>query len=572
MKLKKTWIGICVGVMYVLGMIFAIGVTGFVSGLLPSYNRYLVAGVGIAACAIASLVISWILSIIGDKINDIENVNNFRRPIWLEIVIVIALIITGIFTYSRYAMLVTEFSGNISLYDSAIVVQNTQNVQTFGIADSLYVGLLRSVISFLGNTLGAALLLNIALRIAMAVFVYIAVRLSMGMASAIIAGGLLLAIPAFGYSTREIGSDQLILTAFAFELLLAVIYVKGFEKSIGNHIVYKIISVIFGALTGAMIYFEAGSAVVIVFALSAWMLADMCGDTFNVCINEILALFSGVAAFIGMLALEGGIDRIYDTYHAWTWRFYGFNDSSWIKMINDSIPNTYFAVGLLAAALLPAWLTLIRDRCERIVPWLAFSVIGIVLSLFLGETVMNSEVFIITAIVLLISCGISCAAYNDIAKDITEESKEVAEKDEVSSKDPIGKDEDESKAKTKNETEALDKSLTTDETSEKNEIGEDLVSEETEKKDEEKKTPRFVPEGMVLPTGDEDEEDLVPNFNMKRQEMSDIGVLSIGPAKKKQENEVQEDSKNPEEPDAKSTSEDKDDFDIITGPGDDFDI
>nr|MCR5657622.1 hypothetical protein [Butyrivibrio sp.] len=93
------------------------------------------------------------------------------------------------------------------------------------------------------------------------------------------------------------------------------------------------------------------------------------------------------------------------------------------------------------------------------------------------------------------------------------------------------------------------------------------VSEETpmaEEKPEPKKpsAPRFVPEGMVLPVGDEDEEDLVPRINLRRQEMEDIGIISLN----RGDQEIEEETKSePEKPK-------KDDFDIDIKDGDDFDI
>ena len=61
---------------------------------------------------------------------------------------------------------------------------------------------------------------------------------------------------------------------------------------------------------------------------------------------------------------------------------------------------------------------------------------------------------------------------------------------------------------------------------------------------------------MVLPMGEENEEDLVPHFNMNRLKMQDIGILSVGGSK---EEEAPAPAK-------------KDDFDINIAPGDDFDI
>jgi hypothetical protein len=89
---------------------------------------------------------------------------------------------------------------------------------------------------------------------------------------------------------------------------------------------------------------------------------------------------------------------------------------------------------------------------------------------------------------------------------------------------------------------------------------------------------------MVLPLGDEEAEDLVPDFNMNRPEMADIGVLSVG--KKTADTVVEAAATEPSEPETEEpeinepvedkapekTNEEKDDFDITLKPGDDFDI
>ncbi|WP_026510345.1 hypothetical protein [Butyrivibrio sp. LC3010] len=671
MKLKKTWIGVCVGVIYLLGMIFAIGVTGFVSGLFPAYDRFLVAGGTVAAAAVLAFIVSFILGQIGDRVNDIESVNSFSKPIWLEILVVISLILIGIFAYSHTAALIAEYTGNITLYDSALLSVSDTTVELNGIADVIYVGLLRIVISFLGNTLSAVFALNMILRIMMVVFAYIAIRISLGMVAGIAAGTAFFAIPAFGYSLRVVDSKQLLFTAVWFELMLVVMYVVGFEKSAGNRWFYKIFSIVLGAIIGTMIYLEAGSAAIIVFLIAAWMLADMECETINVCINEILLLLSGVAAFIGMLVFEGGMDSVPNTYYLWTWRFYGYNENSWLKMIDDSTPNTYFALGLLAAALIPAALTILRDRCEKIVPWLAFSVLGIVMSVFLGDTLTNSEVFIISSIVVLISCGVSCAAYNDIVEDIKEEPEieEDDEEDEEDEESEEGAPEAELNNSKRNaseenkiieieteQTEAFNAEANKSESeraedrnieankseSERTEVDNTEVnkfesdrpeadnvvvnlpeSEHTKvhkiqdlgsssEVEKEARTPRYVPEGMVLPTGDEDEENLVPHFNLNRPQMEDVGILSVGTAKNNDETkdeakiepkvEGEDESKAAERAELRerayqstlndkviadvindviaeinegvrhNNSSDKDDFDVVIRPGDDFDI
>ena len=554
MKLRKTWIGICVWVIYLVGMIFAIGVTGFVSGLFPAYDRYIVAGGALAVCLIAAYIIGKIASFIGNKVNENESVKEWKKPAWLEILVPMAIAVIAFFTFNRFSLLVNDFSGNIELYDSAVVAISGEGTSGLGFADAAYVGVLRIIMSFLGNSLSIVSSVNLFLRILMVLFLYIAIRASLGMVPAIACAGAAAGIPSFGYSLLNVDSKQLVITAVAMETMLVVLYVRGFETTVGTRMFYKIFSILIGALIGFMFYIEAASAIVIVFLLAAWELADMCGETFNICLNEILLLLSGVAAFIGALIYVGGPNSIQDTYYHWTWKFYGYNDNSWLLMIRDSLPNTYFALAILTFAFVPSVLYFAKDRAEKITPWLMFSVLMVVASVFLGDTVANTEVMIITAFVILISCGATCFAYVEGEEYVEEIDDDEEEKEE-----------------------------------EENEPEVEVVKEEKNEVSEQKEDkPRFVPEGMVLPMGDEDEEDLIPNFNMNRPEMAEIVMLSVGnkvdvssSEKKDKKEEIlntKEDRKSekPENADkpekSEVTEEKKDDFDITLKPGDDFDI
>jgi hypothetical protein len=596
MKLRKTWIGICVWVIYLVGMIFAIGVTGFVSGLFLSYDRYIVAGGSLAICVVAAVIIGLIGNKIGEKLNENEKIKEWKKPVWMEILVPVIIAVVAFFAFSHSSLLVSEFSGNLTIYDNATVAMSGETPQYATAAEAGYASVLRVIMSFLGNSLNVAFSINLALRIIMVLFLYIAVRISIGMLPAMVFGFVTAFVPSFGYSLRTIDSAQLIFTALAFETLLVVLYVKGFEHRVGTRWFYKLFSILLGGFMGLMIYLDAAAAVPVVFLLSAWALADIYGETFDVCINEILLLLSGVAAFIGMLIWEGGTGSVPDTYYRWTWRFYGYNNSPWLIMVKNSLPNTYFAFAILGLAFIPAILYLTKERCEKITPWLIYSVLMILVSVFLGETVANSEVMIIAAFVILISCGFACFAYVEGADDIIEidEPEEESEEEESEEVAPEEKSESEETIETEETpAESVGAKEETTETEQEKEVAEateEVKEEKTEepeqeeKKEEKEEKLRFVPEGMVLPLGDEDEEDLVPNFNMNRPEMADIGVLSVG--KKTADTVAEAAATEPSEPETEEpeinepvedkapekTNEEKDDFDITLKPGDDFDI
>lgn len=574
MRLRKTWMGICVWVIFLVGMIFAIGVTGFVSGLFPSYDRYIVAGGTFVICFVACAIISFIGTRLGDLVYRIDGIEEWKKPLWLEILIPVATSVITFFTFNSFFGLVSDYSGDMSLYDSAVVAASGQAMKPVGALENAYIMILRTMMGFLGNSLSVVSTLNLFLRILMVLFLYIAIRTGLGMAAAVVFAGASCAIPAFGYTLCSVDSAQLGFTAIAFELMLVILYVRGFERRFGSRWLYKIVSILIGAFIGMMTYIDVTAVAVVVFLLAAWELADMYGETFNICINEILLLLAGAMSFFGMLFLEGGFGGVQDTYYHWTWRFYGFNESAWLLMIRNSVPNTWFALGLLTLAFVPVIMYLAKDRTEKITPWLIFTVLVVISSVFLGDTAANSEVILISTMLLCVSCGICCFAYVEgkddaVAEPDDEEDSEVAEEteeeslkaEEACTDDKTGAEsfekadsqveiatEDKQNENTESEYKADEAGETKGNTKE-----EKNTVVEKEKSKEEK--PRFVPEGMVLPVGEEDEEDLVPNFNMKRPHMEDIGILSVGGPKKDE-----------------SASRKKDDFDIMVDPDDDFDI
>nr|MCR5746948.1 hypothetical protein [Lachnospiraceae bacterium] len=128
MKLNKTWMGICVWLIYVVGMIFAIGVTSFVSGLFSAYGKY----TGVAAITVISLLSAFILSFagcsIGKKIASGANMFKGDKAGYIsEILFPLMVIICGAILYPIY-MRVAETGGNMALINSAIVTEKNVSV------------------------------------------------------------------------------------------------------------------------------------------------------------------------------------------------------------------------------------------------------------------------------------------------------------------------------------------------------------------------------------------------------------------------------------------------------------
>ncbi len=646
MKLKKTWIGVCVFVIYLVGIIFATGVTGFVSGLFLTFGR-LIQGIVVGAlAAVIALIVSFAGNSIGKSFIGRKNMKNMMA---IEVLSPILLIACGIaFYYASSYLNIT--GGNMALYEGAKVTGNAVAPVSDSFLDYAYMMGLHGAMLLLGNGANAVVIYHIVLRAVLLLCMYFSLRMTMGILGAYVSTILMIVIPVFANSLTVISSANLFFAAFSLGIMLTVMLIKGMNSGSGKNLFYTVLDIIVGLYCGSLVFMDLSGLMALVFAFFAFFIkADK--EKKSVALNWTLYLISGICGFVLSLIGWYGSAGFVPSFWKWANQFYGINTSVLFELAAESFQSLTLVLVLLSCGIAAAFAYLFSGRCERVIPWFLFIVKASVLSVVLGHTVINDQVFIATVMTICVGCLMSCFAYKEdvvaqpeeedavseeepeiaedavkddvheitvtepepekvdvsepygaIAEVITPEVVEEAKEEEV--KEQVSESEEQADNEEKVEAEEEKQEETTAEeveekaetpTTEAEEKTEAPIEEKAEEKKEEK--PRFVPEGMVLPMGEEDEESLVPNFNLKRPESEDIGIISLNRDKVSEEDENKEPAEDvtntqQEEPITDEKIEEtieeiieeikdsepaqkapvKDDFDISIEPGDDFDI
>ncbi|WP_026524221.1 hypothetical protein [Butyrivibrio sp. MB2005] len=559
MKLKKTWIGICVFVIYTVGIIFATGVTGFISGLFPVYDKRMVTALIVAALAVIALVVSAVGITIGKALNKNSGSDIKWAP---EIILPIILFIAGGCVYTWYINGIMPITGDMKLFESALVTKDGVKAVPGSILGSFYVSGLNIIMSFLGNELKSVLIYQLVLRMIMLIALYFALRNSIGIFGALAGSIATVAIPLFGLSIKHVYAGNMFFALVMLDAMLVVLFAKSVSRSDSIKPYHVIFGILTGALTGFAVYVDLAAVAVIVFMITALFSDEEEFSFKSAVVDVIIFILAGLIAFGCSVYFIGGMRPFYVSFFEYANKFYGINNSAWFASVSASWWNLVISLGMLGGAIAVIFGFIFSKRNERIVPWLFFTIVSCVLSVVCGSTVINYDMYLFLMLSILVGCAVSCFAYKD--KQPVVEKASATEAAEEPEAEPELKNEAEPELKNEAEPEP-----------------------ETEAEPAEDETPRFVPEGMVLPTGDEDEENLVPNFNMNRPEMENIGILSVG---KKEENtgwKVVCSEDDTEEPEVNEIADEateiadeaemvveakKDDFDISIDPDDDFDI
>ena len=586
MKLKKTWIGVCVFVIYLVGIIFATGVTGFVSGLFLKFGQ-LVQAIIVAACAV---VLGLIISFAGNRIGKSFIGSGIGKNTLIEVLSPIFITICGVLFY-YFSSYMSLTGGNMALYEGAKVTGGAVLPVSTSILDYVYMLGLRGCMLLLGNGANAVVIYNIVLRAVLLLCLYFSLRMTIGILGAYVSTILVISIPVFANSLSVVSSANLFFAALFMSIFFTVMLAKGMNTDAGNMAYFILFDIIVGALCGFTVFMDLGGIALLAIAFAAFfVLSDL--EEKHVAANVIIYLITGIATFaISIIGWYGNSDFIAN-FWKWANQFYGINNSELFVIATESIQSLTLILVLFVCAIAAAFAYVFSGRCERVVPWFFYIVLASVLSVVLGKTATNDQVYLMILLAIGVGCLMSCIAYKKKAVIAEAEAESQAETENNDEAQDEPKEETEEKVEIKATSKEISEVITPEEKAveakeenveepEPKEEEKEEVVEEPEPKEEK---PRFVPEGMVLPMGDEDEESLVPHFNLKRNENEDIGVISLNRDVTPKEETA---SKEPEpvkaveaEEKTEEISEEtitektpaKDDFDISIEPGDDFDI
>ena len=621
MKLKKTWMGICVWVLFLILMLGAIVYTCFYSGLVPTFGN------PVRAIITLTILVAGAIYFVLKKISDFlrEKVPFVMKgsfhPV-VEVLIPILVMTMAIVIYSALATGISV-SGDLSLYDRATVTEAAKEGTFPGFPESFYVGILHIFMQFTGNTINAAVVLQLIFGVLSILFLYIALRQGIGIFGALIIAVLISSIPVVGLSFAELSADNLLYFIFSLYFMLLVLYAKACGTSFAGGIFFKLFDIIMGLLLGLCVYLEPGMIVLISLLVAGIVIDSKEPGILSRIVNAVLFVISTASSFIGVFVYTRGSGVLGSSLAEYANAYLIKNENSAFDLLTSSRYDSL----ILCAVLLYIGSFFVfgffrgkgKMRPTKAVPFVFMSMLLLLFGKLSEKTMFNTEVMVVVLLSILAGCGLSCVTFDEqsgIEDAEAEESPEAfddpernsqiseiimpetAQKEQESAVDEAAKEETEEYY---DETPEEETEEYYDENPEEETVEEDLeeVQEETSKEDVEEvlhetpetqeipddvkevredaplqpkksESPRFVPEGMVLPVGEEDEEDIVPHFNMNRQQMDDIGILSVGNKNDNNESDTQKDIADAaEDSQAPHT---KDDFDIEIEQGDDFDI
>ncbi|SFB69258.1 hypothetical protein [Butyrivibrio sp. YAB3001] len=592
MKLKRMWPGICILIVFFIFDVIMVASSSFFSGLFPS-DDMLLAYSGIFT--VISVLIMSVLTLLMRKICDHLDTRHLSEKIGFRIVYVVILIaiLVGGTVYRVFLLSHTTAvpSGKLSLYENAMVGAVTSTVEN-DLLSIVYSTVLKGILFFTGNNLSVAFFYEIGLFMLFVLLGAIACRLLLGKCASIVFAGFVSFMPIFDehFVKAVIGTDELFLTLFGIELLLVAIYLKKASDGKYSSKLHIIWYMVVGIVVGFMAYVDVGTFVAILpLLLSVLFLLEK--ENSGGILSLIILLAFGMLSFFGMIIQEAGIYNVDITLQNWGRYFFRNLNTFSMYWTYTNYKVVYLVTLVVMSGVLLGYF---RNReFENVSPWLLSTILIFVATPFLGATRMNDQLiltiyfaFVLACVAALITTNENMALAEAKSEDITDsvESEEqmlsgvqevvtpaAKEVSDLANEPEYYDDEPEyshdegmeaSGVETKENSNAKFIDAEHDTTfsqyiasSEKEEIlpeakkqVESACKEEV-RSDIPDEKPRFVPEGMVLPVGSEDEMD-IERPKMKMPEFE--GMIALDRKEK--------------------VKPKKDDFDIPFKEGDDFDI
>ncbi len=510
MKLKRMWPGLCILIVFMIFDVIMVASSSFFSGLFPSGDMKLAYS---AILTVLGVLIMSVLTFLLGRICDHIELESLAHTVGVRVIyalMLIAIFAGGIF-YRLDILGRTTYapSGKMSLFENAQVGAAGASTE-YDLLSVVYTDILRFVMYFTGNKIIVAYGLQIALFTLFVVLGTITCKVVLGKAASVIFAAYVSFMPVFteGLSKAVIGTDELFLVMLGLELLIIGIYLR--DASDGNYTSkwFIIWYVIVGMVVGFMAYLDAGTIVVAVPLLLSVMF--MAGDKDHVgAFSLIFVVLAGVITFFGMIAQEAGFMQMGAVLHNWSG--YYFRNLNTFSMF-WTYTNYKLAYVITFIAMSGVLVGYFRNKnFGRISPWLMATILVFIATPFFGATRMNDQNVVTVFFAFVLACVVSLITLTrqeEVFKELPEEDylDDGDEEDSIGPKSnemikevvkPFG-DEDAEYVPLEKKAFRLPEETRSEEKIE--------VEEKVEKTDEEK--PRFVPEGMILPTGAEDEMDI----------------------------------------------------------------
>ncbi|ADL33953.1 hypothetical protein bpr_I1214 [Butyrivibrio proteoclasticus B316] len=551
MKLKRMWPGLCILIVFMIFDVIMVASSSFFSGLFPYSDTKLTYSI---ALTVLGVLIMSVLTFLLGRICDHIELESLAHSIGVRVIyalMLIAVFIGGIF-YRLYILGQTtaEPTGKLSLFENAQVGAKAAGAE-YDLLSIVYTDILRFIMYFTGNKITTAYGLQIAFFMIFVILGTITCKVLLGKAGSVIFASYVSFMPIFTENLQKavIGTDELFLTMLGVELFVIGIYLRNASDGKYNSRWYVIWYVFVGVIVGFMTYLDAGTFITVLPLLLSVMF--MAGDKgYKGVFSFLFVSLSGVITFFAMITQEAGFAHMGAVLGNWS--DYYFRNLNTFSMFwtYTNYKLLYLITFIVMSGVLVGYFR--NKNFGRISPWLLATILVFVATPFFGATRMNDQNVVTVFFAFVLACVVSLIT--------------LTRQEQIFDEDIEEDDEDDS----------VDEELRTI-----------IGDEDAEYVPLEKKAlqgPRYVPEGMVLPTGSEDEMDVdaskmkMPKFEGK-----------IGLDRKSSEHKITVKPEIKTEPEHKERKvvfrkrteyktahvekeNKKDDFDLPFKNGDDFDL
>lgn len=563
MKLKKTWLGYGIWGIYTIFTIFLIAYAAYGLDLLPADQKIAYT----AVFTVLSIAVVGVLALLICKLHDYffkasdkdDKLRNILFVIISVVIMILALVYRIFIVYGSSATL----NGNLYLYESAQIGNDVQ-ISKADLLSFVYSNILRFILGFTGNSDIVVPMFQVSMQMLMLVAMFFAVLLTMGRVAAIAETAYFAFVPVFVNDFYDIYAKNLFYLLFALELLIFAIYIKGESDGLFSHPASFALFAFAGISGGFMFYIDAGTIMAVVFLIAALFVADK--KIVQVLLHLLTLVICGAVTFALMLLQQGGISGFASSFSSWHTQF--FKSLSTLALFTFYYDYKYMYLVTMILMGIAVFTYFRGGRIERVSPWLLLTVLMAVIIPFLGSTRLNSQLIVTLFYGVAISAGISCITLikktatveniddeDIVSEESCSEGEEMIIKPvEIPAEERVVKPVEIKTSASKEKITEAEKEVKSDTTEE---IKKDIPSEDNKEKKGEKV--RYVPEGMVVPMGQEDEEDFVAPTKMKMPEFKDDEPIAIKRHPKEKGSSMVELKK-------------KDDFAIDIKSGDDFAI
>jgi hypothetical protein len=448
--------------------------SSFFSGLFPYSDTKLTYSI---ALTVLGVLIMSVLTFLLGRICDHIELESLAHSIGVRVIyalMLIAVFIGGIF-YRLYILGQTtaEPTGKLSLFANAQVGAKAAGTE-YDLLSIVYTDILRFIMYFTGNKITTAYGLQIAFFMIFVILGTITCKVLLGKAGSVIFASYVSFMPIFTENLQKavIGTDELFLTMLGVELFVIGIYLRNASDGKYTSRWYVIWYVFVGVIVGFMTYLDAGTFITVLPLLLSVMF--MAGDKgYKGVFSFLFVSLSGVITFFAMIAQEAGFAHMGAVLGNWS--DYYFRNLNTFSMFwtYTNYKLLYLITFIVMSGVLVGYFR--NKNFGRISPWLLATILVFVATPFFGATRMNDQNVVTVFFAFVLACVVSLIT--------------LTRQEEIFDEDI----EDEEDSTVDEELRAF--------------IG-DEDAEYVPLKKNALQSPRYVPEGMVLPTGSEDEMDV----------------------------------------------------------------